>query len=140
MSLVMRTPSLCIVSTHTAPYAYSSCRSSMRTLPPHTSDLRIKLPVAVCVGIVHIIFTGSSKGTHTAPNKIFKLTYPAYVQTLRPLLRKHVVSYQCNYTMGGSRGGIGGSAPPPPLPSNFQTIGFAMIEFFGPPFSEGGPP
>ena len=38
---------------HTAPYAYSSGRSSMRALPPHiaptgdvcVSDLRIKLPV-----------------------------------------------------------------------------------------------
>ena len=52
------------VSTHTAPYAYSSGRSSVRTLLPHTatvgfvcvSDLRTRLPVAVCVGILHDIF------------------------------------------------------------------------------------
>ena len=55
----------------------------MRYLPQHTaltravcvSDLRIQLLVAVCVGMVHMIFSGSSKGTHTAPNEIFKLTY-----------------------------------------------------------------
>ena len=52
----------------------------MRTLPPHTaptravcvSDLRIQLLVAVCVGMVHMIFSGSSKVTHTAPNELFK--------------------------------------------------------------------
>ena len=68
---------------HTAQYAYSSDRSCMRTLPLYTaptravcvSDLRIQLLIAVCVGMVHIIFSGSSKGTHTAPNEIFKLCY-----------------------------------------------------------------
>ena len=81
----------------------------MRTLSPHTapvvgvvcvSDLRIKLPVAICVGMVHMIFSGSPKGTHTSPNEIFELTYPDYVQSLRPLLRTQVVSYPCNYTLG----------------------------------------
>ena len=55
----------------------------MRTLPPHTaptralcvSDLRIQLLVAVCVVMSHMIFSGSSKGTHTAHNEISKLTY-----------------------------------------------------------------
>ena len=55
----------------------------MRTLPPHTaptrvlcvSDLRIQLLLAVCVGMVHMIFSGSSKSTHTAHNEISKLTY-----------------------------------------------------------------
>ena len=49
----------------------------MHILHPHTasvgavwvSDLRLKLPVAVCVGMVHMIFSGSPKDTHTAPNK-----------------------------------------------------------------------
>ena len=60
----------------------------MRSLPPHTaptrtvfvSDLRIQPLVAVCVGMVHMIFSGSSKGTHTAPNEIFKYVIipPAY--------------------------------------------------------------
>ena len=78
-----------IVGTHIAQYAYSSDLSCMRTLPPHTAptravcvfDLRIQLLVAVCVGtcmagMVHMIFSGSSKGTHTANegNEFFKLT------------------------------------------------------------------
>ena len=71
------------VGTHTAQYAYSSDRSCMRTLPPHTaptravcvSDLRIQLLVAVWVGMAHMIFSGSSKGTNTAPNEIFIIPY-----------------------------------------------------------------
>ena len=89
------------VGTHTAQYAYSSDRSCMRTLTPHTaptravcvSDFRIQLLIAVCIGMVHMIFSGSSSGTHTAPNEIFKLTYPVYVQYLCPLLRTQGVSY-----------------------------------------------
>ena len=54
----------------------------MRTLPPHSAptravcvyDLRIQLLVAVCVDLVHMIFSGLSKGKHTARNEIFKLT------------------------------------------------------------------
>ena len=80
----------------------------MRTLPPNTastravcvSDLRIQLLVAVCVGIVHMIFSGSSKGTQTAPNGIFKSTYIPFMFSLRPLFRTQVVSYLCNYTPG----------------------------------------
>ena len=41
----------------------------MRIRPPHTADR------AVCEGMVHMIFSGSSKGTHTAHNDFFKLTY-----------------------------------------------------------------
>ena len=84
------------VVTHTAQYAYSSDRSCIRTLPPHTaptravcvSDLRIQLLVALCVGMVHMIFSGSSKGTHTAPccaHKSFRThvsippTYEVYI-------------------------------------------------------------
>ena len=75
--------------------------SNMRIRPPHTaptcvSDLRIKLTIAVCVGKVHMILSGSQKGTHTAPNEIFKLTHLVYVQSLRPLLRTQVVPYLCN--------------------------------------------
>ena len=58
------------VSTHKAQYAHSSDRKCMRTLPPHTAPTR-----AVCVGMVHMIYSGSSKGTHTAPYEIFNLTY-----------------------------------------------------------------
>ena len=44
----------------------------MRARPTHTaptnavcvSDLRMQLLVAVCVGMAHMIFSGSSKGTH----------------------------------------------------------------------------
>ena len=35
----------------------------------------IQLLVAVCIGMVHMIFSESSQGTHTAHNEIFKLTY-----------------------------------------------------------------
>ena len=72
----------------------------MRTLPPHTAptravcvcNLRIQLLVAVCVGMVHMICSGSSKGSHTAPNEIFKLTNIKFMlQSLRPLLRTEVV-------------------------------------------------
>ena len=43
-----------------------------------------------------MIFSGLSKGRHTAPDEIFKV----YVQYLSPLLRTQVVSYPCNYTPG----------------------------------------
>ena len=49
--------------------AYSSDKSCMRIRPPHTAGR------AVCVGMVHMIFSGSSKGTHTAHNDFCKLTY-----------------------------------------------------------------
>ena len=49
----------------------------MHTLPPHGAvcvfDLRIKLRG------VYIIFFGSSKSMHTAPDEIFKLTYIQYM-------------------------------------------------------------
>ena len=62
----------------------------MRTLPLHTaptravcvSDLRLQLLVAVCVDMVQMIFSGSSKGTYTAPNEIFKLTYIQFMLSL----------------------------------------------------------
>ena len=97
------------VGTHTAQYTFRSDRSCMRTLPPHTaatravwlSDLRIQLLVAVCVGMVHMIFSGSSKGMDTAPNELFLPNLcPVNVQSLHPLLRTQVVSYPCNYTPG----------------------------------------
>ena len=55
----------------------------MLTLPPqsapkravYVSYLLIQLLVAVCEGMVHTIFSGSSKGGQTAPKEIFKLTY-----------------------------------------------------------------
>ena len=47
----------------------------------------MKLPLAVCVDMVHMIFLGSSKGTHIAPNEMFKLTYPVNVQSLCHLVR-----------------------------------------------------
>ena len=78
----------------------------MRTLPPNTAstravcvtDLRIQLLVAVCVGMAHMIFSGSSNGAQTAPNGVFKFTYISFMFSLRPLLRTQVVSYLCNYT------------------------------------------
>ena len=67
----------------------------MHLLPTHTapiegvcvSDLRIQLLVAVCVGMVHMIFSGSTKGTHTAPYEIVKLIYPVYVLYLHKSFR-----------------------------------------------------
>ena len=65
----------------TALYAYSSDRGSILSLLPHTapteeavcvSDLRIKLPGSLCVGMMHMIFLGLSKDTHTT--RIFQLT------------------------------------------------------------------
>ena len=60
----------------------------MRTLPLHTAPTRavcLSDRVAVCVGMVYMIFSGSSKSTHTAPNESFALTYIQFVQSLRPL-------------------------------------------------------
>ena len=54
-------------------YAYSFVRTQLRSelcaYPASAySCMRIRPPhmVAVCVGVVHMIFSGSSKGTHTA--------------------------------------------------------------------------
>ena len=73
------------VGTHIAPYAYNSGRSSMRTLPPYTAPTRAvyiyAYPTSYSVGMVHMILSGSSMGTHAAPDEIFKLTY---IQSLRP--------------------------------------------------------
>ena len=58
----------------------------MRTLPPTcaacVSDLRIKLPDNC------MIFSGSSKSTHTASGEIVKLTY--YISSLCQGFRTHV--------------------------------------------------
>ena len=48
----------------------------MRTLPPHTvciSDLRIQLLLVVCVGMVHIIFSGSSNGNYAYSSLNFQV-------------------------------------------------------------------
>ena len=78
------------VGTHTAQYAYNSDRSCMRNLSLHTaptravcgSDHRIQLLVAVCVSMVYMIFSVSSKGTHTAPNEIFKSTSSQFMSSI----------------------------------------------------------
>ena len=68
--------------------AYSSDKSCMRIRPPHTAhgscirrygayDIRVRIQLQFV---------------------IFKLTYPVYVQSLRPLLRTEVVLYPCKYT------------------------------------------
>ena len=74
----------------------------MRALPPHTaptravcvSDLRIQFLVAVCVGMVHMIFSG----THTAPKTqvFFFNLYPVMFSLYLPCcvhksFRTHVI-------------------------------------------------
>ena len=56
-----------------------------------TYILQVGYYEAVCVGIMHMVFSGTSKGTHTAPTEIFKLIYPFYVQSSRPLFRTYLI-------------------------------------------------
>ena len=79
-------PGMHTLPPHTAP--------GMHTLPQHTaptravcvSDLHIQLLVAVCEGMLHMIFLGSSKGMHTAHNEIFKLTYIQFMFSITPFV------------------------------------------------------
>ena len=63
----------------------------MRIRPPHTAGR------AVCEGMVHMIFSGSSKGAHTVHNVFvfFKLTYIQFTPLVAYVFVFSIIIFLC---------------------------------------------